>query len=138
LDWSGQPNYPRPDYLSSSRKRLAPQLIFKGGILKAWGKKTVVALNKGFFQTLPAFEEVEESDADIAWLIYDLIHDSETNRYHLKRMKSVYTRFDESLDKITRSEPGDIQHFIQRLQTKIDEKLDTGHAPTTDIIESPF
>ncbi|MGB9804950.1 NotI family restriction endonuclease [Desulfofundulus sp.] len=29
----------RPDYLSSSRKRLAPQLIYKGGILKAWGEK---------------------------------------------------------------------------------------------------
>lgn len=27
-----------PDYLSSSRKRLVPQLLHKGGILKAWGK----------------------------------------------------------------------------------------------------
>jgi hypothetical protein len=53
MDWSTQPNYPRPDYLSSSRKRLAPQLLFKGGILHSWGKKTVVALNKGFFETLP-------------------------------------------------------------------------------------
>ena len=41
MDWSNQPNYPRPDYLSSSRKRLAPQLLFKGGILHSWGKKTV-------------------------------------------------------------------------------------------------
>lgn len=40
MDWRGKENYPRPDYLSSSRKRLAPQLIFKGGILHAWGKKT--------------------------------------------------------------------------------------------------
>ena len=38
MDWSDQPRYPRPDYLSSSRKRLAPQLLFKGGILNAWGK----------------------------------------------------------------------------------------------------
>lgn len=48
LDWTEQPNYPSPDYLSSSRKRLAPQLIFKGGIIHAWGKKTAVALNKDF------------------------------------------------------------------------------------------
>ncbi|MFQ3662623.1 MAG: NotI family restriction endonuclease [Chloroflexaceae bacterium] len=27
LDWSGQKDYPRPDDLSSSRKRLVPQLI---------------------------------------------------------------------------------------------------------------
>ena len=26
MDWSNQPNYPRPDYLSSSRKRLATPL----------------------------------------------------------------------------------------------------------------
>jgi Restriction endonuclease NotI len=38
MDWTGRPNYPRPDYLSSSRKRLAPQLLFKGGIFRAWGK----------------------------------------------------------------------------------------------------
>src|SRR3989304_3249395 len=38
FDWTGRPNYPTPDYLSSSRKRLAPQLIFKGGILDMWGK----------------------------------------------------------------------------------------------------
>lgn len=39
MDWTAQPNYPRPDFLSSSRKRLAPQLLFKGGILHAWKKK---------------------------------------------------------------------------------------------------
>lgn len=38
MQWTG-PNYPRPDYLSSSRKRLAPQLLFKGGILNSWGKR---------------------------------------------------------------------------------------------------
>jgi Restriction endonuclease NotI len=39
MDWSRRKDRPRPDYLSSSRKRLAPQLIFKGGILKAWNRK---------------------------------------------------------------------------------------------------
>lgn len=39
MDWTAQPNYPRPDFLSSSRKRLAPQLLFKGGILHSWQKK---------------------------------------------------------------------------------------------------
>jgi restriction endonuclease NotI len=29
LDWRRHKNYPRPDFLSSSRKRLAPQLIYK-------------------------------------------------------------------------------------------------------------
>lgn len=72
MDWTRQPNYPRPDYLSSSRQRLAPQIIFKGGILNAWGKKTAVALNSGFFRTLPNLPEVSKADADMAWLVYDL------------------------------------------------------------------
>jgi hypothetical protein len=73
MDWSNQPNYPRPDYLSSSRKRLAPQLLFKGGILHGWRKKIAVALNKSFFDTLPKLSPVSKSKADIAWLIYDVM-----------------------------------------------------------------
>jgi hypothetical protein len=46
MDWSGKIGYPNPDYLSSSRKRLAPQLIYKGGILNSWNKKIVVALHQ--------------------------------------------------------------------------------------------
>ena len=72
MDWRGKANYPRPDYLSSSRKRLVPQLMFKGGILNTWKKKTAIALNKGFYETLPSFEGVDRSQADLAWLIYDL------------------------------------------------------------------
>jgi hypothetical protein len=72
MDWSREPNYPRPDYLSSSRKRLVPQLVYKGGILHAWRKKIAVALNESFFATLPLLKQVPKRDADIAWLIYDL------------------------------------------------------------------
>ena len=38
FDWRGEANYPHPDYLSSSRKRLAPQLLFKGGLINGWGR----------------------------------------------------------------------------------------------------
>ena len=138
MDWSDRPNFPRPDYLSSSRKRLAPQLIFKGGILKAWGKKTVVALNKGFFRTLPELEEVDQADADIAWMIYELNHDAAVNRYDLKKLKAVYTKFGDSLDRITRSEAGDLHQFVEHLQAKIDKKLEADHAPDVDLIEPPF
>jgi hypothetical protein len=73
MDWSDQPNYPRPDYLSSSRKRLAPQLLFKGSILHGCKKKIAVALNKNFFDTLPKLKRVSKQKADIAWLIYDVM-----------------------------------------------------------------
>jgi hypothetical protein len=38
MNWRTEVNYPHPDFLSSSRKRLAPQLLYKGGIVHAWGK----------------------------------------------------------------------------------------------------
>lgn len=63
--WSG-PNFPKADFLSSSRKRLAPQMFYKGGILKGWGKKQAVALQTSFFETLPTLKEVSQSKADVA------------------------------------------------------------------------
>jgi hypothetical protein len=138
MDWSRSPNYPHADYLSSSRKRLAPQLIFKGGIFKAWNKKTAVALNRGFFETLPRLQEVEQAEADIAWFVYDLVKDETKNSYALQRWKAVYTKFTESLEKITRSEPGDIADFVEVLQDKVAEKLDNQNPPDTETISAPF
>jgi len=97
FNWSGQPNYPNPDYLSSSRKRLAPQLLFKGGIFKAWNKKIAVALNRGFYETLPRLREVAPSEADIGWFVYDLVKDKTENRFKLCQCKTVFTKFNESL-----------------------------------------
>ncbi|MEO6252149.1 MAG: NotI family restriction endonuclease [Ferruginibacter sp.] len=39
FSWTQAFKYPKPDHLSSSRKRLIPQLIAKGSILKQWNKK---------------------------------------------------------------------------------------------------
>jgi len=123
MDWTRRPNYPRPDYLSSSRKRLAPQLIFKGEILNQWNKKICVALNKSFFHTLPELTQVRREDADIAWLIYDLKLDTKSNKYNLSRDKTVFTKFEDSLLIITQTQAGDINRFIEALQDKVDKKL---------------
>jgi hypothetical protein len=89
IDWPSK-NYPNPDYLSSSRKRLAPQLIYKGGILHKWGKKMVVVVHQGFFDQLPRLKQVRESNAEIAWMIYDFQHDKANNRYMLERKDVKY------------------------------------------------
>ena len=128
LDWSNEKNYPRPDYLSSSRKRLAPQLIYKGGILKHWNKKMAVALDNSFFKTLPKLPETNEKDADIAWFIYDLIHNQNKNIFELQKIKTIYTNFKDALNKITMPLPGKVGDFITILQDKLDEKLE-GNPP---------
>ena len=134
MNWKNQDYWPGPDYLSSSRKRLAPQLIFKGGILNTWKKKTAVALDAGFFGTLPKLREVAQDKAEMAWLVYDLKLNKADNLYTLKRTKTVYTKFNKSLDQITKSEAGDINDFVNVLQEKLVEKLG-GTPPENQTID---
>ena len=124
LDWSKEKNYPRPDFLSSSRKRLAPQLLFKGGILKSWGKKSAVALDRPFYETLPDLQEVDPSDADICWMVYDLKLNQNKEKYKLVPYKKIYTKFDESIKQITIAKPGDINQFKNLLKLKMRDSLD--------------
>jgi len=140
MDWSNQPNYPRPDYLSSSRKRLVPQLLFKGGILNSWKKKTAVTLNKSFFETLPKLEQVSPQKADIAWIIYDLKKngnkDFQRKEFALVKVDEVFTKFEPALLTITTPRPGKLENFIKILQEKLDERLVT--PPINKTIERPF
>ncbi len=137
MDWTGEKLYPRPDYLSSSRKRLAPQMIYKGGILKAWAKKQAIVVHKNFYKTLPELKTVrrgQEKEADIAWHLYDLRHDPSTNRYNLVLEKVVYTMFEPALEQITRTEAGPIENFIGKLQERLDVKLVNGYPPDTPTL----
>jgi hypothetical protein len=136
--WDCSSNCPRPDYLSSSRKRLVPQLMFKGTILHSWGKKTAVALNKCFFETLPPLKEVTKAKADIIWLVYDLklIEEHGEERYALTKVDEVYTEFEPALLSITTPAPGELEDFISTLQNKLDIQLE--NPPTNKTIESPF
>ncbi len=128
LDWHGKPNYPKPDYLSSSRKRLVPQVLYKGGILRAWGKKQAVILQRSFFETLPKMKNVKRERADLAWFLYDLKFNKGKNRYTLTSDEVVYTEFEPALDKIITPNPGKIEDFVELLQEKLDQKLD-GNPP---------
>ena len=124
MDWSKQPHYPRPDYLSSSRKRLAPQLIYKGGILKSWNKKQAVALQKNFFKTIPDLPPATNpKDADMAWFIYDLIFSKGSNQYELVLSDVVFTFFKPALDEILTPQPGKLNNFMGELQSKLDQEL---------------
>lgn len=137
MNWRTELNYPHPDFLSSSRKRLAPQLLYKGGIIHAWGKKSAVAIDSHFFAKLPILKEVPATKAEMAWLIYDLVHDQASNAYRLQRTRTVYTGFESALITLTKSDPGNVNEFIAVLQDKLDEKLEDNNppdAPTLDQI----
>ena len=138
MDWTKQSNYPRPDYLSSSRKRLAPQLLFKGGILNSWNKKIAVSLQKAFYETLTIsrLNPVSRHDGDIAWFIYDLVYDPHAERFNLLKIDEIFTKFQASLMSITTPQPGQIGEFMKVLQEKLDDQLES--TPTNQSIENPL
>lgn len=118
IGWKGD-KYPRADYLSSSRKRLAPQMIMKGGILKAWAKKQAIVLHKGFYRTLPTLTQTNKANADIAWLVYDLVPHETEDRLVLTLLDTVYTEFATALATITTTEHGPVESFEALLNSKL-------------------
>jgi hypothetical protein len=110
---------PHSDYLSSSRKRLVPQMIYKGRIFKSWGKKQVVALHKKFFETLPPLPVVDRTEADIAWMLYSLDFNESLKEYQLVLEQTVYTLFEPALERIVTPQPDSMESFIKVLQTKL-------------------
>jgi len=123
FSWTQAFQYPKPDYLSSSRKRLIPQIIAKGSILKQWNKKQVVALQTTFFNTLPVLPEYDKSEADFAFFLYDLEPEKTTNSLSLKLDRIVYTKYANALEHIAKFEAGSLRQFTELLQKKLDSKL---------------
>lgn len=75
----------RPDWRSSSAKRLMPQLEIKIPLLRRWRTKTAIVLDRTFFETLggPSPDPSQDLDAgDVIWMITDLIRDND-GRYRL-------------------------------------------------------
>ncbi len=95
-------------------------------------------MNKSFFDTLPSLTTVHKSKADIAWLIYDieLIKDGVRDRYKLTKIDEVFTEFEPALLSITTPVPGKIDDFLELLQEKLDEQIET--PPNNKTIERSF
>ncbi len=122
FSWTKAFKYPKPDYLSSSRKRLIPQIIAKGSILKQWKKKQVVALQSSFYNTLPHLPEFDKAESDFAFFLYDLEPNTATKVMSLTLQRIVYTKFASALEQIAKFEAGPISQFTEILQKKLDSK----------------
>ena len=123
IDWSKLATYyPNPDYLSSSRKRLIPQLLYKGSILREWDKKQVIVVQKSFFDTLPELPKVEPDESEIAWNLYKI--ELQANNFQLVLDSVVYTEYWAAINRISTPKAGNLEDFIQVLQQKLDDKLD--------------
>ena len=123
---------PSPDYLSSSRKRLIPQLLYKGGIFHSWKKKTAIVLQESFFATMPELPVVHVDAADMVWLLYDLVYIAEEDRYGLTLTRKVYTSFTEAMEIVSHPLHGEVEDFVQALQHKLDSSF--GASPDAPIL----
>ena len=75
----------RPDWRSSSAKRLMPQLQIKGPTLRRWHSKIAVAVDGPFFASLggPSPEPSHDLDSgDVVWLVPELRDDGQLHRAH--------------------------------------------------------
>ena len=75
------PPYPnevrRPDWRSSSAKRLMPQLEVKVPTLRRWGSKMSVAVDRPFFDSVggPSDDFSQDlGDGDIIWMVPSIFH----------------------------------------------------------------
>ena len=68
----------RPDYRSSGPKRLAPQLSVKVPVLRGWGKKVAVLVDKYFFDSMHELpdaykqgknDEEKRDNSEVSWFI---------------------------------------------------------------------
>ncbi|NET65837.1 MAG: hypothetical protein F6K63_16130 [Moorea sp. SIO1G6] len=136
IDWAKfKTYYPSPDYLSSSRKRLLPQLLYKGSIFREWNKKQVIVLQKSFFDTLPQLPQVEWDKSEVAWNLYTL--EQQKNRFYLTLNNVIYTEYWAAINAISTPKAGKVEDFIEVLQQKLDDKLDNP-PDTQTIVDLPL
>ena len=91
-DDSSSPPFPdktrRPDWRSSSAKRLMPQLQIKVPTTRRWQTKMAVAVDQQFFAAIggPSASPAQDlNDGDIIWLIPKFVVDDNTGYYRLER-----------------------------------------------------
>ena len=78
----------RPDWRSSSAKRLMPQLQIKVPTARRWQTKMAVAVDQPFFAAIggPSPNPTQDlNDGDIIWLIPEIVWNELTGDYHLQR-----------------------------------------------------
>lgn len=91
-DATSLPPYPdrvrRPDWRSSSAKRLMPQLQIKAPTVRRWQTKIAVAVDRPFFNSIggPSPEPSKDiNDGDIIWLVPELAQNDGGDAYELVR-----------------------------------------------------
>ncbi len=110
----------RPDYRSSGPKRLWPQLDVKVPVLRNWGKKVVIVVDRFFYENMNTLidpfprarnDKERRDNADVAWFIVDYGEDM-----RLTASDIIYTTLDSSRSALNATEPLSKDDFTHNLK----------------------
>ena len=112
----------RPDWRSSSAKRLMPQLQIKVPTLRRWGSKIAIAVDRPFFESIGGRSPSPRhdlDDGDVIWLIPELVLNSD-RRYQLSRGHWEILTLEETSEKLLAAQTIQRRTFEQELQRKLE------------------
>ena len=125
-DESEIPPYPdkvrRPDWRSSSAKRLMPQLQIKVPTARRWQSKMAVAVDQPFFAAVggPTVNYTQDlNEGDIIWLIPELVLDEGTGHYRLQRGHWEVLTLEASTEKLLAAQTVSRSAFEEALISKL-------------------
>ncbi len=129
LNHPADPTFPdkirRPDWRSSSAKRLMPQLQVKVPTLRRWGSKLAIAVDRRFFDELggPSNNPSHDlDDGDIVWLVPELLTDGSDN-FTLSRGHWEVLTLEESNKKLLAANTMSRSSFEESLLEKLRKPL---------------
>lgn len=105
----------RPDYRSSGPKRLAPQLSVKVPVLRGWGKKVAVLVDRYFFESMCDLPEAysrgrndseKRDNCEVAWFVVDY---DQNMKLILKEIR--FSTLTASVDALNATEPMSKEKF---------------------------
>ncbi len=123
-DSNSAPPFPsqvrRPDWRSSSAKRLMPQLQVKVPTLRRWGAKMAVAVDEQFFRAIGGQSEHPSQDldnGDIVWMVPHLAQDG--NSFGLRRGTWEVLTLEQSSEKLLSAKTVSRRDFETNLRSKL-------------------
>lgn len=116
----------RPDYRSSGPKRLSPQLDVKVPVLRNWGKKVVVVIDRYFYDNMNALidayprarnDKERRDNSDVVWFVIDY-----NDSLQMTASAVVFTTLDSSRRALNATEPLSKVEFTHNLKQVIGDR----------------
>jgi len=112
----------RPDWRSSSAKRLMPQLEVKVPLLRQWGAKTAVVVDRPFFEAIGGPSPAPSRDlssGDVIWMVPELRRAGD-GRYRLTRGHWEVLKLEDTRSKLLAATDVPLQEFEKGLLDKLE------------------